>query len=192
MSRRKIAFVRTPSKCYEIGKSVVQESIHKLYSEVFGDLQKSLESPCSKVQEVSDSILEAYKRVFQSSKACQDVKVILGSLGDGDRGYVLQKNDSKSAVKAPKDTSMHITQIECYLEGITYRKCLAIPLDRKEPPIKIQGVDNRRCALEGARVKVRVYKNSDRCGCVWEKVEQGPQQQFVSCRQLQCRIFLSH
>jgi len=58
---------------------------------------------------------------------------------------------------------------------------MAIPLDPKEPPITIQGVDNRRCALEGARVKVRVYNDSERFGCVCEIVQQGPQQQFV-CR----------
>ncbi|XP_065917904.1 3'-5' exoribonuclease HELZ2-like isoform X2 [Dysidea avara] len=168
-------------QCYDAGESVVQTHIHKLYVEVFGDLQDMLTSPCIKAHKVNDSILEAYKRAFQSSKACRNVKVMLGKLGDGDRGYVLQRSDSKSAAKAPKDASMDATEIECILEGETFRRCKAIPQDPKELPIIIQGVDNRRGALEGAKVKVRVYKDSDRCGRVCELVEQGPQRQFV-CR----------
>ena len=160
---------------------VVQESIHKLYIEVFGDLQDVLASPSSKIDEASDSILKAYKRAFQSNKACQDVKVILGNLDNGDRGYVLQWSDSIAADKAPEDAALEPTPIECYLENITFRRSEAIPLDPKMPPITIQGVNNRRCALDGARVIVRVYKNSERCGRVCEVVEQGPQRQFV-CR----------
>ncbi|XP_065917902.1 3'-5' exoribonuclease HELZ2-like isoform X2 [Dysidea avara] len=168
-------------QCYEAGGSAVQESIHKLYIEVFGDIQDVLASPCSKVHEVSDSILEAYKRAFQSNKACQNVKVILGNLDNGDRGYVLERSDSVAVDKAPEDAALEPTLIECYLENVTFRKSLAIPLDPKKPPITIQGINNRRCALEGAQVIVRVYKNSDRCGRVCEVVEQGPQRQFV-CR----------
>ena len=174
------SFKLTP-QCYEAGESVVQTHIHKLYIEVFGDLQDVLASPSSRADEVSDSILDAYKRAFQSSRACRNVKVMLGKLGDGDRGYVLQRSDSKSVANAPKDASMGATEIECNLEGITYRRCMAIPLDPKEPPITVQGVDNRRCALEGARVKVRVYNDSERFGRVCKILEQGPQRQFV-CR----------
>ena len=173
--------LKLTSQCYDAGESVVLAHIHKLYIEVFRDLQDILASPCGTTHEVSDSILEAYKKAFQSSKACRNLKVKLGKLGDGDRGYVLQRSNSKSVAQAPEDASMDATEIECNLEGITYRKCLAIPLDPKEPPITIQGVDNRRCALEGAQVKVCVYNNSDRFGRVCDIVEQGPQQQFV-CR----------
>ena len=167
-------------QCYRAGETVVQEQICRLYSEVFEDLKKSLDSPCTEVHEViTDSILNAYKRAFQASKACQNMKVMLGNLGDGDRGYVLQRNDFITVEIAPKDALLDDTPIECYLESTTFSTCTAIPLNLKEKPITIQGINNRRCALEGAHVKVCVYKNSDRCGRVCEVVDQGPQRQFV-------------
>ena len=68
---------RLAEQCYELNESVLQGNIAKLYEETFGDLQESLDSPCGKVQEASDSILEAYKRAFQSNKACQNMKKTL-------------------------------------------------------------------------------------------------------------------
>ena len=170
-------------QCYEAGELVVKAQINQLYSEVFGDLENVLASPCSKVHDASDSILEAYKNAFQSHKAFENVKVVLGNNEHGDRGYALLKDDDayKSPVNAPEDAPMDDTSIECHLESVTFRKCRAVPLDPREPPITIQGINNRRCALDGAQVKVCVYKDSDRCGRVCEVVEQGPQEQFV-CR----------
>ena len=148
---------------------------------MFEDLQDVLASPGSKAHEVSDSIIEAYKRAFQSSKVCQDTRVILRSIGHGNHGYRVVRVDDicESPDKAPEDAYMDATPVECYLESLTFRKCAAIPLNAKELPITIQGINNRRCALEGARVMVRVFKDSDRCGRICEVVEQGPQQQFV-------------
>jgi len=170
-------------RCYEAGEPVVKAQIYHLYSEVFGNFQDVVASPCSKVHNASDSILEGYKNAFQSSKACQNVKVVLGNIEHGDCGYKLLKDDDayEAPGNAPEDAPMGETSIECYLESKTFRKCRAVPLDPREPPITIQGINNRRCALDGAQVKVRVYKDSDRCGRVCEVVEQGPQEQFV-CR----------
>ena len=164
-------------QCYETNE--IQGNIAKLYKETFGDLQESLSSPCGNVQEVSDSILKAYKRAFQSNKAYQNVKVILGDIGNSDRGYVLQRGDSQTADKPVKDSSTVGAPVECYLESITFRKATATPLDPSQPPITINGVDNRRGALDGSLVKVALYEDADRCGQVIEVIEQGPQQQFV-------------
>ena len=167
-------------KCHSIGESALQQAITKLYEETFGDLQESLESPCDNVQQVSDSILEAYKRAFQSNRACQDVKLILGNIGNGDRGYVLQRGSRSKTADRPVHASSTLgTSMECYLESITFRKAIATPLDPSQPAITINGVDNRRGALDGSLVKVALYKDADRCGQVIEMVEQGPQQQFV-------------
>ena len=172
------SFQLTP-QCYSIGESALQQAITKLYDETFGDLQESLDSPCGDVQNVSDSILNAYKRAFQSNRACQNVKVILGDIGNGDRGYVLQKGDSQTAEKPVQDSSTVGAPIECCLESVTFRKATAIPLDSLQPPITINGVNNRRGALDGSLVKVVLYEDADRCGQVVEVLEQGPQQQFV-------------
>jgi len=167
-------------QCYHSSVSVVQGQICQLYSDVFEDLMKLLDSSCSKVHKVSDSILDAYKRAFQASKACKNnVKVMLGNIGEGDCGYVLQRRDIETVEKAPKDAELDNSSIECHLESISFKKCTALPLNSKEKPILIQGINNRRCALEGAKVKVSVYRNSNRCGRVCEIVEQGPQRQFV-------------
>ena len=167
-------------QCYETSEPILQGNIAKLYQETFGDLQESLDSPCSNIQKVSDSILGAYKQASQSNKACQNVKVILGDIGNGDRGYVLQKDASEQTAEKPvKDSPTVGTPTKCYLDSITFRKVVAIPLNPSQQPITINGVDNRRGALDGALVKVALYESGDHCGKVTEVVEQGPQQQFV-------------
>ena len=174
--------LRLAPQCYETSESILQGNISKLYEETFGDLQESLDSPCSNIPKASDSILGSYKQAIQSSRACQNVKVILGDIGNGDRGYVLQKDASEQAADKPeKDSPTVGIPKKCYLESITFRKVIATPLDPSQQPITINGVDNRRGALDGSLVKVILYKGTDHCGKVTELVEQGPQQQFV-CR----------
>ena len=87
--------------------------------------------------------------------------------------------DLKSADKPIQDSSTVGDPIECYLESITFRKAITTPLDPSQPPITINGVDNRRGALDGSLVKVVLYKDGDHCGQVIEVLEQGPQRQFV-------------
>ena len=167
-------------QCYSIGESALQKAIDDLYGETFGDLQESLSSSCGSFQDASDSILKAYKRAFQSSRACQNVKVILGNIGKGDRGYVLEKTGSQETADKPvQDSSTVGAPVECYLESITFRKAIATPLDPSQRSITINGVDNRREALDGSRVKVVLYKDGDHCGKVCKVLEQGPQTQFV-------------
>ena len=156
--------------CYEAGESVVQDNIRKLYREIFGDLHMSLDhfSPGSLV---SDSILKTYYKEYL--KAIQSQKV---PTENSDRDNLLQEDEAPDY-----DAQMEGSLIECTLKCDTYRDCIAVPLNPNEPDITINGINNRRGALEGAQVKVRVYKDSDRCGCVREVVKQGPQRQFV-CR----------
>ena len=170
---------QTP-QCGDIDKSNLQDNIKKLQSEVLENLQKSLNSPCTKAHEVSDSILKAYKMAFQSSITCKDVKVKLGS-ASGDRCYVLQESNLHTADEPVPDcaTNDDDPPIECYLESITFRKSIATPSDPSQPPITINGVDNRRGALDGSLVKVVLYKDGDRCGKVYKVTEQGPQRQFI-------------
>ena len=168
-------------QCYEADQTNLQGNItDKLYEETFGDLQESLDSPCGNVQKVTDSILEAYKLAFQSNKACKNVKVILGNLQNGDRAYVIQRDGTEKTADRPvPEFSTVGDPIECYLESFTFRKAIATPLDPSQPPITINGIDNRRGALDGSLVKVLMYKDADNCGQVCEVLEQGPQQQFV-------------
>ena len=158
----------------------VQDSVHKLYIEVFGDLRDMLSYNYTKDYDAIDSILQAYKKAFQTNKACEDMEIMFGKIDNGDLGYVVQKKDPPITPKeTPNNTEFDDTLIECYLESTRFNKCTAIPLNLKEKPIIIQGVDNRHRALDGAQVKVHVYKDSDRLGCVHKVVKQGPQRQFV-------------
>ena len=167
------------AQCYVMNETILQVNIAKLNEEAFGDLQESLNYSCGSIQEVSDEILEAYKRAFQSNKACQNVKIVLGSIGNGDRGYVLQRGGLQTTDRPVQDPSTVGIPTKCYLENINRTKAIATPLDPSQPPITINGVDNRRGALDGALVKVVLYEDGDHCGQVCEVVKQGPQQQFV-------------
>ena len=168
-------------KCHSIGESALQQSIAKLYEETFGDLQESLEAPCGNVQKVGDSILAAYKRTFQSNRACKGARVILGNIGNGDCGYVWQRGGKSQIADKPleQDSYKLGAPVECYLESITFREAVATPLDPSKKPITINGLNNRRGALDGSLVKVAVYEGGDHCGKVTEVKEQGPQRQFV-------------
>ena len=172
------SFHLTP-QCSKIGESRLQDNIIKLYSKVFENHQKLINSPCTKVHEISDSILKAYKLAFQSNITCKDVKVKLGS-ASGYCCYVLQESNLNTADEPEPDFPTNDgPPIECYLESITFRKAIATPLDPSQPLITIYGVDNRRGALDGSLVEVVLYEDGDRCGKVCEVTEQGPQQQFV-------------
>ena len=162
----------------ECRDSSSEKSISELQNEVFENLQKSLDSPCNKVHEVSDSILKAYKSAFQSNIKCKDVKVKIGNK-NGDCCYVLQDSNSHMANEPVSNCHLLNASTECYLESITYRKAVATPLDSSQQPITINGVDNRRGALDGSLVKVALYEDGDHCGKVTEVLEQGPQRQFV-------------
>ena len=165
-------------QCYSIGESPLQKAIEKLYGETFVNLQEL--SPCGNVEKASDSILEAYKRAFQANKACHNMKVILGS-DNGDCAYKLQRSRraQQAADEPVPECSTVGPPIKCYLESITFRKAKATPLDPSCPPIAINGINNRRGALDGSLVQVLMYKDADNCGQVCEVLEQGPQQQFV-------------
>ena len=167
------------AQCYEMSESILQGNITRLYEETFGNLQESLNCSCGNIQEVSDKILKAYKRAFQSNKACQNVKITLGNIDSGDRGYTLQRSGSQTSDKPVQDSFTVGTPTKCYLESITLTKAMANPLDPSQRPITINGVDNRQGALDGSLVKVVLYKDGDHCGKVCEVIEQGPQQQFV-------------
>ena len=176
-----ISSFRLAPHCHDIGELALQKAIEKLYEETFGDLQESLNCPFGYVKKGTDSILETYKRVFQSNRACRDVKVILGNIDNGDHGYVLQRGRraQQTADRPVPESSTVGEPIECYLESNTFRKAKATPLDQSWPPITINGLNNRRGALDGSLVEVLMYQDADNCGKVCEVVEQGPQQQFV-------------
>ena len=159
-----------------------QSIIHTLYLKVFGDLQSFLASPHRKVDDsAGDSILERYTAMFQSLPQCRRSKVILGRIANGDRGYKIQEGNGD----LPEEDKEIVTyfndhkSIECYLHCDSYRLSWAVPIDPNQDPIKIEGIDNRRQAFDGARVQVDLYRDVERNGCVTKVVKQGPEWQFI-------------
>lgn len=160
-----------------------QSIIDALYLKVFGDLQSFLASPHMKVDDtVGDSILDAYKRAFQSLPQCRKLKVTLGRIANGDRGYKVKEDKGNSSDEDEESTTYNdpnSRSVECYLHCDSYRLSWAIPIDPNQDPIKIQGIDNRRQAFDGARVQISLYRDIERSGCVTKIVEQGPEWQFI-------------
>lgn len=166
----------------------IQLRISALYKEVFGDLQSFLSSSYTKVGDtIGDSILLAYKRTFQSLPQCEKLKVTLGKIANGDRGYIVQEDrdaSSEEEIEVVSDPNA----IECNLRCDSYRVSWAIPVNPALDPIKIQGLDNRRQAFDGARVQVSLYRDAsrsghvrdiERCGRVTKIVEQSPKWQYI-------------
>jgi len=158
----------------------IQPSISVLYREVFGDLQSFLSSSYTKVGDtIGDSILLAYKRTFQSLPQCEKLKVTLGRIANGDRGYVVQPDKDVASEDEAEETISDPNSIECHLQCDSYRIAWAIPVNPAQDPIKIQGLDNRRQAFEGARVQVSLYKDVERSGHVTKIIEQSTKWQYI-------------
>ena len=159
-----------------------QSIIDTLYSKVFGDLQSFLASPRRKVDDsTGDTILERYTAMFQSLPQCRRSKVILGRIANGDRGYKIQE-DKGGTLEEDKEIETYFNDhkhIECYLHCESYRLSWAVPIDPNQDLIKIQGLDNRRQAFDGAHVQVNLYRDIERNGCVTKVVKQGPEWQFI-------------
>ena len=153
---------------------------HALYLKVFGDLQSFLASSRDKVDDtVGDSILLAYKRAFQSLPDCRKLKVTLGKIANGDRGYTVVEDKGNSSEEEEEEEIVDPNSVECYLQCNSYRLSWGIPVNPMMNPIKIQGIDNRRQAFDGARVHVSLYKDIERSGYVTKIIEQGPQWQYI-------------
>ena len=158
----------------------IQPSISALYREVFGDLQSFLSSSYTRVGDtIGDSILLAYKRTFQSLPQCEKLKVTLGKIADGDRGYVVQVDKDILSEDEAEEAVTDPNSIECHLRCDSYRIAWAIPINPALDPIKIQGLDNRRQAFDGALVQVSLYKDIERSGRVTKIVEQSTKWQYI-------------
>ena len=151
-----------------------------LYLKVFGDLQSFLASSRDKVDDtVGDSILLAYKRAFQSLPDCCKLKVTLGRIANGDRGYTVVEDKGNSSEEEEEEEIVDSNSVECYLQCDSYRLSWGLPVNPTLNPIKIQGIDNRRQAFDGAHVRVSLYKDIERSGYVTKVIDQGPQWQYI-------------
>ena len=134
-----------------------------------------------------DSILQAYSNAVLKKKHMECAALALRTV-DGDASWTLLcSKKEKGAVLGKSDTPSLFSDsetIRCQLYQQTHRFCVAKPLDSKKNDIHIQGVNNRKCAFDGAIVDVQLFhKNSSgyNYGKVVNIVEQGLVEQYV-CR----------
>ena len=130
-----------------------------------------------------DSIIKAYKRVFEELKECRQTKVLLSSSSGGrlswkmeDYAEIDQETGNDEVSIAMKD------EYKCILDIHNRRKAKAIPLDSSKQIVKIRGLKNRRGAFNGDSVVVGVFEDSPKgkaYGKVKDVVKRGSNLKFI-------------
>ena len=158
-----------------------------LQSVIFEEIDKSLVMEEDAIGS-EDAILDAYNRAVHYRSTGRGgishrAKLALCTI-DGDQGWCVWTDEDVTKVpEISKNAQGHIVQ--CFLQQISHRFCIAKPLDAKHREIHILGVDNRRGAFGDSIVDVEVTADSDskeHCfGKVVNVVDQGEGRQFI-CR----------
>ena len=82
--------------------------------------------------------------------------------------------------------------VKCHLQQKSLRECVAIPVEPREKPIVIMGIENRRCAFEGALVEVvqRGHDSHHRYGQVYSVIEQEVQPLICEVDPMNASVFV--
>ena len=137
-------------------------------------------------ESAADSILDVYNKCFED----RNKKMKLNTAG----GKFAWKYGSSEPVR-PSPMEAHVPPgtpiIDCRLWQDTQHQCTAVPVDPKQKLLQVKGVENRRCAFEGALVKVRVLDRNGDYGAVHTVVEQGSvQPQICEMDRLATNVFI--
>ena len=155
----------------------IQTSINSLYVKVFGNLPSFLTSSRTAVHNtIGDSIMATYKKAFKYLPQCEKLEVTLKMIYNEDVKYSIE-NDERGTFE--EENINGSTSDECYLQCESYKLAWAIPVNPEEDPIKIQGLDNRRQAFDGAHIQVSIDNSADRSGHVTRIIDQNPKRQYV-------------
>ena len=107
-----------------------------------------------------DSIIKAYKRVFEKLEECKKMKrLLLSSKGEKISWKMEDYKDLNDTVVNDDNSHHTMDPYECTLEAQNYYMAKAIPVDSSRHIVIIQGSDNRRGAFDGDTVKVGVFKD---------------------------------
>ena len=112
-----------------------------------------------------DTIVEEYSYCFQEKK----VGLTLERVG-GDLAWKFGKD--QPFITCPEEKLRET--VKCHLQQKSVGECVAIPVEPNEKPFVILGIENRRCAFEGALVEVvqRGHDSHHRYGQVYSVIEQ--------------------
>ena len=130
-----------------------------------------------------DTIMEEYNKFFKG----KNVELTIERVG-GDLAWKFGKEQpvTRPEVK-PTET------VRCRLQQKSVRECIATPQNPRQKPFIIIGVENRRCAFEGALVEVeeKGHDSIQRYGQVYSVIEQeGMQPQICEVDPLNASVFI--
>ena len=160
----------------EEGQKALDDIMFKRATEGLRNLSKLPEKTC-------DTIVEEYNKFFKG----KNVELTLERVG----GDLAWKFGKEQRVTRPEETPRET--IKCRLQQKSVRECVAIPVNPREKPFIIIGVENRRCAFEGALVEVeeKGRDSSHRYGQVYSVIEQeGIQPQICEVDPLNASVFI--
>ena len=157
--------------------SSIQASTHELYDYIYSDTSGN----SSTILKPLDSIIEDYKRVFESIPACEKAKLSLSSKGSRLTWSIKDYEDQGTLAQEESD---YPGSYLCKLRIDTYQKAEAVPYDSNRKIVKIQGLKNRKGAFNGDKVMVEVFDDSPHGKCyghIVKVTERGSDLKFV-CR----------
>ena len=169
-----------------------QKRMEELQQSIFKDIDQALVKK-EPLGQSEDAILEAYNRAVLDRSTQRGVinrraKLKLRTF-DGDQGWCVWTGEHNDSKQAPSGHNKSEPQsgpvVQCILQQVTHRFCIAKPLKPSRKEIHIQGVENRRGAFDSATVKVEVLQEGKEheYGKVVKVVKQGE-----DCKQFICRV----
>ena len=160
----------------ESGQKALDDIMFKRATEGLRNLSKLPEK-------THDTIVEEYNKRFKG----RNVELTLERVG----GDLAWKFGKEQPVTRPEEKPTET--VRCRLQQKSGRECIATPDNSREKPFIIIGVENRRCAFEGALVEVeeKGRDSNHRYGQVHSVVEQGSiQPQICEVDPLNASVFI--
>ena len=163
------------------GSTQLLESTQALFDKIY---HSSLPK-CVATFKPLDSIIKAYKKVFESFKECRYTSKVLLSCNKGRMSWKIEDNSEQHESEVTTDNS-HLTSDRyiCVLDIHTYRIAEAIPVDSSKRIVSIRGLANRKGSFDGDTVVVGVFEDCPPGECygrVLEVIKRGGSLKFV-CR----------
>jgi len=168
---------KTFSFSKKLRNSSVKPNIDKLLNTIYAT------SPISAELVEPDSIINAYKRVFEELKECRKTKLMLSSSSGGKLSWKMEDYAEKGQETVNDEVSLPIKdKYECILHIHHSRKAKAIPLDSSKQIVKIRGSKNRKGAFHEDTIIVGVFEVSPKgksYGQVLKVVKRGSNLKFI-------------
>ena len=170
-------------KRIKVDHKEVEEGQKALDDIMFKRATQGLKNLSKLPEKTHDTIVEEYNKLFKG----KNVELTLERVG-GDLAWKFGKEQPVTRPEAkPTDT------VRCRLQQKSVRECIATPVNSKGRPFIIIGIENRRCAFDGALVEVeeKGYDSSHRYGQVHSVIEQeGMQPQICEVDPLNASLFI--